>query len=144
MPVKAMSDECYGTYSRLITGIEYATDAGAQIILVASGAYAPTPQLEAAVRYAQESNVLVIGGAGNDATNAPFYPATYGLTVTATDWTGNLYWRSNWPASICRAGRGSERPTGQCVGGLSARQWRRRTWRRGGSGMVDTATTNGE
>ena len=108
MPVKAMSDECYGTYSRLITGIEYATDAGAQIILVASGAYAPTPQLEAAVRYAQERGVLVIGGAGNDATNAPFYPAAYGMTVTATNRTGGLYWRSNYGPHVDLAAPGVE------------------------------------
>ncbi len=41
MPVKVMADECYGTYSQMAEGIVYAADAGADIILIASGGYAP-------------------------------------------------------------------------------------------------------
>ena len=106
LPVRVIGDECFGTYSRIVEGIKYAMDAGAHIILIASGAYWPSFDLAAAVQYAQENDVLVVGGAGNDGTTMPFYPAAYALNVTAIDRAGVLYWRSNYGPYIDLAAPG--------------------------------------
>ena len=108
MPVKVMADECYGTYSRMAEGIVYAADAGADIILIASGGYAPSDSLAEAVEYAQGRGALVVGGAGNDGTDAPFYPAAYVFSVSAVDRLCGPYYRSNYGAHVDIAAPGVE------------------------------------
>lgn len=90
LPVKVMADECYGTYSRLAEGIIYAADAGADIVLVASGGYYDSAKLREAVEYARGRDVLVVAAAGNGASSSPFYPAAYAFAVSGTD-------RLDWP-----------------------------------------------
>ncbi|MDI9549647.1 MAG: S8 family serine peptidase [Chloroflexota bacterium] len=106
LPVKAMSDDCYGTYSRLIAGVECAVEMGAQVILIASGAYFDSPALHAAVSAARQSGVLLVAGAGNDGTAAPFYPAAYEevVTVAGVDRLGAPYWRTNYGPHVDIAG----------------------------------------
>ena len=108
MPVKVMADECYGTYSQIAEGIVYAAGAGADIILIASGGYYPSPSLAGAVRDAQTHGALVVAGAGNDGTDAPFYPAAYALTIAAVARLGGLYYRSNYGPHIDLAALGVE------------------------------------
>lgn len=109
MPVKVMADECYGTYSRMAEGIVYAADAGADIILIASGGYAPSDSLAEAVEYAQGRGALVVAGAGNDGTDAPFYPAAYAtLATAAVDRLCGPYYRSNYGAHVDIAAPGVE------------------------------------
>lgn len=108
MPIKVMADECYGTYSRMEAGIVLAIEAGAHIVLIASGGYLPNDSLAEAVAYAQGRGALVVGGAGNDGTDAPFYPAAYALTVSAVDRLGGLYYRSNYGPHIDLAALGVE------------------------------------
>jgi len=103
LPVKAMADECYGTYSALIDGIVYAADAGAQVILIASGAYFAGGALREAVVYAQERGALVVAAAGNGGCSAPFYPAAYAYAVAGTDYVAGVYWRSDYGPHIAVA-----------------------------------------
>ena len=78
------------TTARLAAGIRYAAEARAQIVNVSMSDVAPSPELEAAVQYAESLGSLVVASAGNRApetTDGPRYPAAYPgvLGVSATD-----------------------------------------------------------
>lgn len=100
MPVKVLGDQCYGTYSALISGVLYAADAGAQIINISLTGTVDIPALRAAVEYAQERGALVIAAAGNTGTDKPLYPAAYALTVTGTDARDAPYWHNSYGPHI--------------------------------------------
>lgn len=77
MPVKVMQPSGAANYSDIATGIVYAADKGARVINLALGGYADSRAVRDAIDYAIAKNVVVVGGAGNDDTSAPFYPAAY-------------------------------------------------------------------
>ncbi|UYQ62375.1 type VII secretion-associated serine protease mycosin [Streptomyces peucetius] len=56
--------------------IRYATDAGAKVINVSMGVDRGSPQLAAAVRYANEKGSLIFAATGNDGLNQDEYPAS--------------------------------------------------------------------
>lgn len=87
MPVKVLNAQSLGTWSQLAQGILYATDHGADIINLSLGATIPSQTLDAAVRYAQARDVIVVAAAGNHGSSAPFYPAALDgvVAVAATD-----------------------------------------------------------
>lgn len=73
---------------QLVAGIRYAADAGAKVIAIAMSQNQPTPELEAAVGYAQQKGALIVASAGDRAPDQPAglrYPAAYPgvLGVTA-------------------------------------------------------------
>ncbi|MBD2036171.1 S8 family serine peptidase [Leptolyngbya sp. FACHB-321] len=77
------------TGSNLSASIRYAVDNGARVInlsLTTASAYA---ELEAAMTYAADRNVIVVSAAGNKHTPTPGYPAAYatqyGISVGAVD-----------------------------------------------------------
>ncbi|GIV05258.1 MAG: hypothetical protein KatS3mg016_0833 [Fimbriimonadales bacterium] len=92
MPVKVLSDQGYGSFADIARGITWAADNGAHIISLSLGGTAGTQQLRDAVNYAWNRGCLVVAAAGNNGTNAPFYPAYYenALAVAATDPTDTL------------------------------------------------------
>lgn len=75
----------------LAQGIVAAVRAGAAVINISLGTYSHSAVLEAAVRYAQRNDVLVVAAAGNDHFGRAAYPAAYPavLGVTAVDGDGN-------------------------------------------------------
>lgn len=87
MPVKVLSDQGYGNFADVARGITWAADNGAHIISLSLGGTAGMQQLQDAVNYAWNRGCLVVAAAGNNGTNAPFYPAYYEnvLAVAATD-----------------------------------------------------------
>jgi thermitase len=87
MPVKVLNDQGYGTFADIARGIAWAADNGAHIISLSLGSTAGTQQLHDAVNYAWNRGCLVVAAAGNNGSNAPFYPAFYdnALAVAATD-----------------------------------------------------------
>lgn len=87
MPVKVLNDQGYGSFADIARGITWAADNGAHIISLSLGGTAGTQQLQDAVNYAWNRGCLVVAAAGNNGTNAPFYPAFYenALAVAATD-----------------------------------------------------------
>lgn len=64
-------------YSWLIGAIYYAVDNGAHVINISAGGYMPLKELEDAVNYTHNHNVLVVAGSGNAGTSAKMYPAGY-------------------------------------------------------------------
>jgi len=87
MPVKVLNDQGFGTISDVARGITWAADNGAHVLSLSLGSNAGTQQLADAVNYAWNRGCLVVAAAGNNGSNAPFYPAAYenALAVAASD-----------------------------------------------------------
>ncbi|MFQ5420969.1 MAG: S8 family serine peptidase, partial [Anaerolineae bacterium] len=77
MPVKVMQPSGVANYSDIAAGVAYAAAKGARVINLSLGGYANSRALQDAIAYAVSQNVVVVGGAGNDNTSRPFYPAAY-------------------------------------------------------------------
>lgn len=60
---------------RIAAGIRWAVDHGARIVNVSITTTPDTNDLDAAVRYAHERNVLIVAASGNAANAGPLYPA---------------------------------------------------------------------
>lgn len=65
--------------SAIIKGIIYAVENGARIINISSGSPNYSSSYKSALEYATNNGVLVVCSAGNDASNAPCYPAAYDI-----------------------------------------------------------------
>lgn len=87
---------------KAIEAIRYAADNGAQVINLSFGGPDPSPPLEAALKYAYDKNIVIVGSAGNDGT-AVLYPAAYDdycLAVAATDQDDNRVDWSNFGPEV--------------------------------------------
>lgn len=83
----------------LVEGIYYAVDHGANIINLSLG-WTDSPELQTALAYAAQYNVITVAAAGNSGNQAlPVVPARYadrwGVSVGASDRNGNLARFSN-------------------------------------------------
>jgi thermitase len=88
LPVKVVKPDGEGYYSWIIEGIIWAVDNGADVINLSLGGDADDSDLEAAVKYAFDNNVVVAAATGNDGASV-YYPAAYDrycLAVAATDY----------------------------------------------------------
>jgi subtilisin family serine protease len=97
MAIRVLDANAQGTTTDVARGIRYAVDNGARIINLSLAGPSSTPDLEAAVQYAQARGVLIVVAAGNDGqdlSGAPTYPAAYGepnvIGVAATTQSGGL------------------------------------------------------
>jgi len=97
MAVRVLDANAQGTTAGVAQGIRYAVDNGARVVNLSLAGPSSTPDLEAAVQYAQARGVLIVAAAGNDGadlTTSPTYPAAYGednvLGVAATTRDGGL------------------------------------------------------
>jgi hypothetical protein len=91
MPVKVMQPSGFANYSDIALGVQYAAAKGARVINLSLGGYANSQALRDAISAAVDQGVTVVGGAGNDNSSTPFYPAAYdnviavaGTTITDT------------------------------------------------------------
>ena len=86
MIVKVTQPGGIANYSDIAAGIAYAAAKGAEVINLSLGGASDSATLRAAVAAASQTAV-VVGGAGNDNADAPFYPAAYddALAVAGTD-----------------------------------------------------------
>jgi subtilisin family serine protease len=121
------------TDDSLAAGIRLATDQGARVINLSFGGPAPSRPLADAVEYAARRGVLLVAAAGNEASNAPSYPAIYlqppssngarslGLSVGASDQYGGRAWFSNFGDWVSLAAPGAwSSPTCPELGVFSA------------------------
>jgi thermitase len=110
MPVKVLNDQGFGTMSDVARGITWAADNGAHVLSLSLGGNAGTQQLADAVNYAWNRGCLVVAAAGNNGSNAPFYPAAYenALAVAASDPNDRLTNFSQYGAWVDIAAPGSD------------------------------------
>jgi len=94
LPVRVMNDRGFGSDRAIARGVRFAADQGAQVInlslgaTLSIGADSESPEVTAAIRYAQSKGSLVVAAAGNDFVPLP--NAIVGdnpdvLVVAATD-----------------------------------------------------------
>jgi thermitase len=109
MPVKVLNDQGFGTMSDVARGIIWAADNGAHVLSLSLGGNAGTQQLADAVNYAWNRGCMVVAAAGNNGSNAPFYPAYYenALAVAASDPNDRLTDFSQYGAWVDIAAPGS-------------------------------------
>lgn len=102
MPVKVLNENNLGSWSQVAQGILYAVDNGARVINLSLGATISSATMTAAVEYALDNDVLVVAAAGNNSSDAPFYPAALDgvIAVGATTFSGERWERSNYGSTI--------------------------------------------
>ncbi len=98
MAEKGLGAEGYGPTSDLAKCIVHAVNAGADILSNSWGGSNDEGVLRDAIAYAVAHDVLVLVAAGNDASDALTYPASYEdiIAVTATDNTDQPTWFTNY------------------------------------------------
>jgi len=87
MAVKVMNDSGEGTDSIVSSGIRWATDNGANVIVMSLGVDGTSLPLMNAVDYAASRGVVLVAAAGNAGTSTLSYPAAFPnvIAVGATD-----------------------------------------------------------
>ncbi len=69
--------------------IVWATDNGARVISMSFGGYIATSSWASTCQYAFDRGVVLVGAAGNDGVDSPFYPAAYPTVLAVTGIDGN-------------------------------------------------------
>jgi len=78
MPVKVMQASGVANYSDIAQGVLYSAQKGAKVINLSLGGRSYSSALHTAIQAATGAyGAVVVAGAGNDNTSAPFYPAAY-------------------------------------------------------------------
>lgn len=106
MSLRVLDAAGTGDVADAVEAIDYAVEAGAQVVNCSWGTEADSQILREAVERAASRGVLVVASAGNgsrDLDAAPYYPASFDLpnliAVAATDHADALADFSNWGAS---------------------------------------------
>lgn len=89
MSVKVMNDSGEGTDSTVASGVRWATDNGAHVIVMSLGVEGISLSLQNAVNYATSRGVVLVAAAGNSGTSVLSYPAAF-LNVVAVGATDEL------------------------------------------------------
>lgn len=92
MPLRVLRPDGFAQLNTIAGAIDYAVEHGAAVVNVSLYGESRNGALEAAVRRARRSGVLVVAAAGNEGRATPEYPAAYedALSVGATDESGAL------------------------------------------------------
>lgn len=99
--IKVIEGKTGGT-STIIAGIQQAIEAGADIINLSLGGVAYSAPFEEKVKEAYRNGVAVFGAAGNDGTNAFYYPGSYegAVSVAALDKNNQKASFSNYSSKV--------------------------------------------
>ncbi len=79
--VKVLGDDGNGSWSSIISGINWAVDNGARVINMSLGGSAGSQSLASAIDNAWSRGVVVVAAAGNNSSDAAFYPAYYANVI---------------------------------------------------------------
>lgn len=86
LPIQVLGDDLVGTEAALVAGLDYAVEAGADVVnmsLVFGAGYYPSPMLDRAVRRALAHGVVLVAAAGNDGAPAVRFPAAFPGVIAA-------------------------------------------------------------
>jgi len=75
LPLKAFSANGQGNLSNIIAALYYAAQNQANVVNMSFDVTSPSPALAAAIKYANQSGVILVASAGNENTSASVYPA---------------------------------------------------------------------
>lgn len=102
LDVRVLNAEGIGVHSKVSEGILWATNHGAQIIVMSFAGLENSRILREAVEYAAEMGVVMVAAAGNDMKNTATFPAAYAqvLSVGALDAQGGIALGSNSGAYV--------------------------------------------
>src|ERR687897_2503654 len=89
---KVLDRDGYATDSKIINGIDWSVDHGADIVNLSLGGSGDSSVLTTAVNRANSHGAVVVAAAGNDGRGVPRYPAAYSkaIGVSATTAYGRL------------------------------------------------------
>ena len=116
LPVKIMNANGTGDTSDLTSGIVWATDHGASVINMSVGGFPYSQYVHDAVRYAWNHDVVLVGAAGNNATDGQFFPASYPevISVSATQTDDEFTFWSNYGPDVDVSAPGASILTTNC------------------------------
>ena len=108
MPVTVMNAEGIGQDSDIIAGVIWAADNGADVILMGFSNPGFSQNLQDAIDYAWENNVVLVAATGNDGISDPTFPAGDRgvIGVSATDQSDNFVSFSNYGQDVFLAAPG--------------------------------------
>jgi thermitase len=94
---KVMGPIGFTTDSRIVEGINWSVNYGADVVNLSLGGSGDSSVLRTAVNHAYGQGAVVVAAAGNEGTNVPQYPAAYSrvIAVSATTTDGRLASFSN-------------------------------------------------
>ncbi len=109
MPIKVLDASGDGSAGDAVPAIYYAVANGADIISGSWGGDESSQSLQEAIQYAHSRGVLVVVAAGNENSDAEYYPAAYPevLSVAATDENDHRWHNSNYGNWVDIAAPGS-------------------------------------
>ncbi len=113
LPVTVLDADGLGQDSDIISGVVYAADAGADVILMSFSNPGYSPALQAALDYAWSKGAVLVAAVGNDGSTTATYPAgDRGVVgVAATDSSDALGAGSNSGAAAFMAAPGVDEPS---------------------------------
>ncbi len=122
MPVTVLRPDGTGQDSDIISGVVWATQHGANVILMAFSNPGYSPALQAAIDYAWSHGVVLVAATGNDSSTLPSYPAgdREVVGVSATDSSDALATFSNSGADTFLAAPGVAISTTDLGGGYTS------------------------
>jgi thermitase len=94
---KVMGPIGFTTDSRIVEGINWSVNQGAEVVNLSLGGSGDSSVLRTAVNRAYSQGAVMVAAAGNEGTNVPQYPAAYSkvIAVSATTTDGRLASFSN-------------------------------------------------
>ncbi|MCO8127543.1 S8 family serine peptidase [Acidimicrobiia bacterium EGI L10123] len=101
LPVKVLAADGSGSSYDIAQGIAWATDRGADVVVMSLGGPSSSRAIEDAVAYARARDVVVVAAAGNAGSTTPNYPAAHAGVIgvagsTSTDsrysWSNHGSW----------------------------------------------------
>src|SRR4051812_21329110 len=122
MPVTVLGADGTGQDSDVISGVVYAVDHGADVILMSFSNGGFSPSLQDAIDYAWDSNVVVVAATGNGGASTPTFPAgDRGVVgVSNTDQDDALNTSSNYGDDTFLAAPGTDILTTTAGGGYAS------------------------
>jgi len=120
--VRILNNNNEGTYSSFAQGVDWAVKENIDIISLSCVGLEASAILEAALKKAEENNILVIAAAGNGASNEPAFPAAYPtvISVGALDGKSEIADYSNYGELVDIYAFASQEGTSYSTGQVTA------------------------
>jgi len=109
LAVRAFDDQGLTSNYALMDAINYAGSQGARVINLSWGSENNSDFVHASIAQAQQSGMIVVAAAGNEATGTAMYPSAYDgvVSVAALNADGTLWQNSNYGPTVTVAAPGT-------------------------------------